>query len=141
MSSQLIEIRGKIASKLKFWGQLGVKLKRFAANDEFTKGDELWGPNWLKSGVKLKEIESLMVNRGSNCINPRSMTKLKNALQLEADLKFSRGKIALNQKFEENWKFNDQSKVKLHKSKTKDQTEKYVVIRGWFWNSIGAKLH
>jgi hypothetical protein len=30
------------------------------------------------------------------------MTKLKNALQLEADLKFSRGKIALNQKFEEN---------------------------------------
>jgi hypothetical protein len=62
-------------------------------------------------------------------------------LQLEADLKFSRGKIALNQKFEENWKFNGQSKVKLHKSKTKDQTEKYVVIRGWFWNSIGAKLH
>jgi hypothetical protein len=52
--------------------------------------------------VKLKEIESLMVNRGSNCINPRSMTKLKNVLQLEADLKFSRGKIALNQKFEEN---------------------------------------
>jgi len=80
LSSQLIEIRGKIASKLKFWGQLGVKLKRFAANDEFTKGDELWGPNWLKSRVKLKEIESLMVNRGSNCINPRSMTKLKNAL-------------------------------------------------------------
>jgi len=77
--------QGKIASQLKFWGQLGVKLKKFAAKDKFKKGDKLWGPNWLKSEVKLKKIESLMVNRGSNYINLRSMTKLKNMLQLEAD--------------------------------------------------------
>jgi hypothetical protein len=34
----LIEIRGQIARKLNFWGQLGVKLKKFAARDQFAKG-------------------------------------------------------------------------------------------------------
>jgi len=37
LPSQLIEIKGKIARKSKFWGQLGVKLKKFAANDQFAK--------------------------------------------------------------------------------------------------------
>jgi hypothetical protein len=34
---------------------------KFIANDHFENGVELWGPNWMKSGVKLKRIESLMV--------------------------------------------------------------------------------
>jgi hypothetical protein len=38
LPSQLIEIKGKITRKSKFWGQLGVKLKKFAANDQFAKG-------------------------------------------------------------------------------------------------------
>jgi hypothetical protein len=28
--------------------------------DLFVKDAKLWGPNWLKSGMKLKRIESLM---------------------------------------------------------------------------------
>jgi hypothetical protein len=43
-------------------GQLKAKLKKFAANDHFEKDVELWEPNWLKSGVKLKRFESLIVN-------------------------------------------------------------------------------
>jgi hypothetical protein len=32
---------GKIPRKLKFWSQLGVKLKTFAAKDQSLKGAEL----------------------------------------------------------------------------------------------------
>jgi len=41
----LIKIKDKIARKSKFWSQLGVKLKKFAAKDQSAKGAELWGPN------------------------------------------------------------------------------------------------
>ena len=41
LSNWLIEIRDKITKKLKFWGQLGVKLKNFAAKNHFVKGFEL----------------------------------------------------------------------------------------------------
>jgi hypothetical protein len=58
----LIEIKGKIARKSKFVGQLWAKLKKFEANDHFGKGIKLYGPNWLKSKVKLKRIKILMVN-------------------------------------------------------------------------------
>jgi len=37
----LIEIRGKIARKLKFWGQLRAKLKKFAARDQSAKGAKI----------------------------------------------------------------------------------------------------
>jgi hypothetical protein len=37
----LIEIRDKITRKLKFCGQLGVKLKKLAAKNHFVKGFEL----------------------------------------------------------------------------------------------------
>jgi hypothetical protein len=37
----LIEIRGKIARKSKFWSQLRAKLKKFAAKDHFGKDTEL----------------------------------------------------------------------------------------------------
>jgi hypothetical protein len=30
--------QGQIARKLKFWGQLGVKFTKLAANDQFAKG-------------------------------------------------------------------------------------------------------
>jgi len=53
-------MRGKIARKSKFLGQLRAKLKKFIGNDHFVKDVELWGPNCLKSGVKLKRIKSLM---------------------------------------------------------------------------------
>jgi hypothetical protein len=33
----LVQIRGKIARKSKFWGQLRVKLKKFTVNDHFEK--------------------------------------------------------------------------------------------------------
>jgi hypothetical protein len=58
----LVQIRGKIARKSKFLGQLGVKLKKFKVNDHFAKGIKLCGPNWLKLGVKLKRFKKLMVN-------------------------------------------------------------------------------
>jgi hypothetical protein len=37
----LVEIKGKIARKSKFWGQLRAKLKKFTAKDHFAKGVEL----------------------------------------------------------------------------------------------------
>jgi hypothetical protein len=37
----MIEIRGKIARKSKFWDQLGVKLKKFTVNDQSAKCTEL----------------------------------------------------------------------------------------------------
>jgi hypothetical protein len=37
----LIEIKGQIARKLKSWGQLGAKLKKFAAKDQSPKGAKI----------------------------------------------------------------------------------------------------
>jgi len=62
---------------LKVWGRLKAKLKKFTANDYFAKYVESWGPNLLKLKVKLKRIESLMVDWGSNCINQRPRIKKK----------------------------------------------------------------
>jgi hypothetical protein len=58
----LIEIRGQIARKLKFWGQLGVKLTKSKAKDQTAEA-----PNWRGlidkiRGGQIEEIESLMVN-------------------------------------------------------------------------------
>jgi hypothetical protein len=39
-------------------GQLMAKLKKFTVKDHFAKDVKLWGPNWLKSGVKLKRIKN-----------------------------------------------------------------------------------
>jgi hypothetical protein len=58
----LIEIGGKIQRKSTFWDQLRAKLKQFATKDHFGKGVKLWGPNWLKSWVKLKKFKSLIAN-------------------------------------------------------------------------------
>jgi hypothetical protein len=49
--SQLVQIRGKIATKSKFWDQLRAKLKKFAVNDHFKKapnsGDKFeWNQGW-----------------------------------------------------------------------------------------------
>jgi len=41
----LIEIRGHIARQLKFWGQLGARLKKFAAKDQSAKGTTIEGLN------------------------------------------------------------------------------------------------
>jgi hypothetical protein len=41
----LIEIRGQIVRKLKFWGQLGVKLKKMTAKDVSVKGAKIKGLN------------------------------------------------------------------------------------------------
>jgi hypothetical protein len=41
LPSYLIEIRRQIARKLKFWGQLGVKLKKLIAMDQSAKGVRL----------------------------------------------------------------------------------------------------
>jgi len=41
----LIEIRGPIARKLKFWGQLGAGLKKFAPKNHSTKGATIEGLN------------------------------------------------------------------------------------------------
>ena len=51
-------------NKSKFKGQLRAKSKKFTAKNHFAKGSKLWGPNWLKSRVKLKKFESIMVNLG-----------------------------------------------------------------------------
>jgi hypothetical protein len=41
----LIEIRDQIARKLKFWGQLGAGLKKFAAKDQSAKSTTIEGFN------------------------------------------------------------------------------------------------
>jgi len=43
----------------------------------------------------------------------------------------------INGEIEENWKFNGQLKVNLHKSNINDQNEK----NGWNWSLLGVKLH
>jgi hypothetical protein len=53
----LIEIRGQIARKLKFWGQLGVKLTKSKAKDQTAEA-----PNWRGlidkiRGAKLKKLK------------------------------------------------------------------------------------
>ena len=45
--------------KLKFWGQLRVKLKKLTANDVFVKGAKIEGLNCQKPGVKLKKLKFL----------------------------------------------------------------------------------
>ena len=55
----MIEIRGQIARKLKFWGQLGVKLTKFTAKDHSTTGGQLWGFNWQNQGQNRKKIKVL----------------------------------------------------------------------------------
>jgi len=52
-----LKLEGKIARKLEFLGQLGVKLKKFAVNDVSVKSTKLWGLNWQKPGVKLKKFK------------------------------------------------------------------------------------
>jgi hypothetical protein len=49
--------------------------------------------------------------------------------------------IEIKGEIEENWMFNGQLRVKLHKSKTKEQNEKGTEIRGWNWSLLGAKLN
>jgi len=41
----LVEIRGKIERKIKVYGQLVIKLKKFAAKNLFEKSVEVWGQN------------------------------------------------------------------------------------------------
>jgi hypothetical protein len=40
----LVEIKGKIARKSKFWGQLRAKLKKFTVKNHFAKGAKLQEP-------------------------------------------------------------------------------------------------
>ena len=49
--------------------------------------------------------------------------------------------LKIKDEIEENWKFNGQLRVKLHKSKTNDQNEKVIEIQGWHLSSLGAKLN
>jgi len=58
----LIQIKGKIKRKSKVWGQLKAKLKKFTVKDHFAIGVKPWKFSWLKLGVKLKKIKSLMAN-------------------------------------------------------------------------------
>ena len=58
LQSQLVKIRGKIARKSMFWGQLMDKLKKFIVNDHFEKKSNYkdsidWnqGWNWRKLKV------------------------------------------------------------------------------------------
>ena len=44
---------------------------------------EFFQPNCARSGVKLKTIKSLMVNRGSNCMNPKARTKVERACKFK----------------------------------------------------------
>ena len=55
----MIEIRGKIARQLKFWGQLGVKLTQFTFKDHSATGGQLWGFNWQNQEQTRKKIKVL----------------------------------------------------------------------------------
>jgi hypothetical protein len=87
-------------------------LKSFTAIDQSAKGVEVWEPNWLKSRVKLKTIESLMVNWGVKLdkseIKDQSEKALKSSVKIKVwqrqncikskVLESIRGKIKGNQK-------------------------------------------
>jgi hypothetical protein len=53
----LIQIRGQIARKLKFFGQLGVKLKKFTVNDVSVKVPTYRGLIDKNRGAKLKKLK------------------------------------------------------------------------------------
>jgi len=82
----MVQIRGKVARKLNFLGQLRAKLKKFIANDHFVKSVELRELNWLNLGMKLKKINSLMVNWESNCINLGPRTNMKKIIKFRNDI-------------------------------------------------------
>jgi len=52
----LVQIKGKIARNLKVWGQLGVKLKKFAANDFFEKKDRPLGTQLIEIKSEIKKF-------------------------------------------------------------------------------------
>jgi hypothetical protein len=53
---------------------------------------------WLKIEVKLKKIESLMVNWGSIYINPKLKITMKKALKFEAHIEIWRGQNYIKSK-------------------------------------------
>jgi len=49
--------------------------------------------------------------------------------------------IEIMSEIEENWQFNGQLRINLHKSKTKDYNEKDAEIWGWCWSFSWIELH
>jgi len=72
LQSQLIQIRDQNVRKSNFLGQLMAKLKKFTIKDHFAKDIKLWGPNWLKSGVKLKRIKKFNGQLRVNLYNSKT---------------------------------------------------------------------
>jgi len=54
----------KSGAKLKFWGQLGARLKKFASKDQSAKGATIEGLHWPKPGVELKKLKVKWSIRG-----------------------------------------------------------------------------
>jgi hypothetical protein len=83
----LIEIRGKITRKLKFFCQLGGQIEEIRSKGRIYKIRRIMGTQSVEIRGEIKEIESLMINRGSNFINPKPMTKEKKARKSRAEIK------------------------------------------------------
>jgi hypothetical protein len=58
-------------------------LKKFTVKDHFEKWSKLRGCNSVEDKC---EIESLMVNWGSICINPKLRTKIKKTLKFKVGI-------------------------------------------------------
>jgi len=101
--------------------------EKLSLRDQFGLNLEDWnfrGPNWIfkkligsNQGWNCKKIKVFGVNWGLNWRNSQPMTILKKHQTLGTQLIEIRGEI------EDNWKFNGQLKVNLHKFKTNDQNE------------------
>ena len=86
----MIEIRGQIARKLEFRGQLGVKLKKFADKDHFVKGGRLWDLIGQKPGVKLKNLK-FNDQLGVKLHKFKTRTILKNTCKYGVPMEVSKG--------------------------------------------------
>jgi hypothetical protein len=51
------------------------------------------GIDWIRG--QIEEIESLLINWGSNCINPRPRTKVKKVANIGSTLEFGKDAIEL----------------------------------------------
>jgi hypothetical protein len=93
LQSQLVQIRGKIARKSKFWGQLRVKLKKFTVKDHFEKKYRTLKTQWSQLIEIMGKIEKNWKFNGQLRIN---LHKFKIKDQSEKALK-SRAGIEVRQ--------------------------------------------
>ena len=124
----MIQIRGKIERKSKFWGQLRVKLKKFTAKDHFCKRSQTLGTQLIEIRGEIEEIWNFNSQLGVRLKkNLRPRTKIKKALKSRAEIEVRQGR---------NWtklKVWSQSEVQLRGIRSR-RTITYFAKMAPFWS-------